>query len=153
MVEAFVLIQTEVGKAAQVAAALADLEGVVRSSAVTGPYDVIVDAQAGDIDALVITKLDVLDGLDEIRAAVAYRLGSELRDSVPASLDGVEPQYETVPGWRESTEGCRKPEDLPARAREYLQFVADQCGCPVAIVSVGQERSAMLRFDPWLQPR
>jgi DNA-binding Lrp family transcriptional regulator len=52
LVEAFVLIQTEVGKAAVVAAALKDLEGVVRSSAVTGPYDVIVDAQAEDIDAL-----------------------------------------------------------------------------------------------------
>ena len=52
MVEAFVLIQTEVGKAAAVAAALKDLEGVVRSSAVTGPYDVIVDARAEDIDAL-----------------------------------------------------------------------------------------------------
>lgn len=66
MVEAFVLIQTEVGKAAAVAAALADLEGVVRSSAVTGPYDVIVDAQASDIDALgklVASKVPSVSGI------------------------------------------------------------------------------------------
>ncbi len=66
MVEAFVLIQTEVGKAAAVAAALADLEGVVRSSAVTGPYDVIVDAQAEDIDALgklVASKVPSVSGI------------------------------------------------------------------------------------------
>ena len=66
MVEAFVLIQTEVGKAASVAAALGDLEGVVRSSAVTGPYDVIVDAQADDIDALgklVASKVPSVSGI------------------------------------------------------------------------------------------
>ncbi len=66
MVEAFVLIQTEVGKAAAVASALADLEGVVRSSAVTGPYDVIVDAQAEDIDALgklVASKVPSVSGI------------------------------------------------------------------------------------------
>ncbi len=66
MVEAFVLIQTEVGKAAAVAAALADIEGVVRSSAVTGPYDVIVDARAEDIDALgklVASKVPSVSGI------------------------------------------------------------------------------------------
>lgn len=66
MVEAFVLIQTEVGKAASVAAALADLEGVVRSSAVTGPYDVIIDAQADDIDALgklVASRVPSVEGI------------------------------------------------------------------------------------------
>ena len=66
MVEAFVLIQTEIGKAAAVAAALSDIEGVVRSNAVTGPYDVIVDAQAEDIDALgklVASKVPSVDGI------------------------------------------------------------------------------------------
>jgi DNA-binding Lrp family transcriptional regulator len=66
LVEAFVLIQTEVGKAAAVASALREIEGVIRSSAVTGPYDVIIDAQADDIDALgklVASKVPSVEGI------------------------------------------------------------------------------------------
>ncbi|MBN1444249.1 MAG: adenylosuccinate synthase, partial [Planctomycetes bacterium] len=111
-------------------------------------------ALVGDIDALVITKLDVLDGLDEIRAAVAYRIDGREVDDFPASLEGeIEPVYRSMPGWKRSLSGSRTFDELPEEARSYVQFVADACRCPIAMVSVGQERSEVIRLEPWLRPR
>jgi adenylosuccinate synthase len=107
----------------------------------------------GDIDALAVTKLDVLSDLAEIKVATRYRVDGQPTDRFPNAADiPVEPIYETLPGWRQDISGCRRPADLPPLAREYLQFMADASGCPVAMVSVGKERSAVVSFDPWLTP-
>jgi adenylosuccinate synthase len=111
----------------------------------------------GDIDALAITKLDILDSLETVRAAVAYRVGGRrerLDDTVPPHLDGgLEVEYRDFPGWRTSTAGCRDFASLPRQAKDYLQFIADFTRRPIAMVSVGKERSQLVRFHPWLAPR
>jgi adenylosuccinate synthase len=107
----------------------------------------------GDIDALVITKLDILDGLDEIKVSTAYSERNEPVGRFPAFLDeSLVPIYRTLPGWRTSISSCRRWADLPPRAKEYLQFIADESGCPIAMASVGKERSATILLDPWLEP-
>ena len=109
--------------------------------------------QFGDVDAMVVTKLDVLDHLDEIKAAVSYTVDGVETDQFPASVDcEITPHYRSFPGWLESTTECRSFEDLPEKARQYLQFVADAAGCPIAIVSVGKERTQIVTLDPWLEP-
>ncbi|MCH2583641.1 MAG: adenylosuccinate synthetase, partial [Planctomycetes bacterium] len=109
--------------------------------------------QFGDVDAMVVTKLDVLDHLEEIKVAVSYNVDGVATDQYPASTEcEVIPQYRSFPGWLESTTECRAFEDLPEKAREYLRFVADAAGCPIAIVSVGKERSQIVSLDPWLEP-
>ena len=109
--------------------------------------------QFGDVDAMVVTKLDVLDHLDEIKVAVSYTVDGVETDQFPAFTDcAIIPQYRSFPGWLESTTGCRSFAELPEKAREYLQFVADAAGCPIAIVSVGKERSQIVNLDPWLEP-
>ncbi len=108
----------------------------------------------GDVDALVITKLDVLDGLSEIRVAVGYRQGGRPVDEFPPHFQPPpEPIYETLPGWKRPTTACRKLSDLPRETVDYLQFIADGCGCPIAMISVGQERDAMIRLDRPIAPR
>jgi len=107
----------------------------------------------GDVDALAVTKLDVLDGFKEIKVATRYRTTDGSEGTLPTSVDGdAEPLYETLPGWSSGVADCRRPEDLPKEALEYLQFIADEADCPIAMVSVGKERSAVVRFDPWLRP-
>ena len=109
--------------------------------------------QFGDVDAMVVTKLDVLDHLEEIQVAVSYTVDGVDTDQYPASTEcEVIPQYRSFPGWLEDTTGCRAFEDLPEKAREYLRFVADAADCPIAIVSVGKERSQIVSLDPWLAP-
>ncbi|HLU48513.1 MAG TPA: adenylosuccinate synthase, partial [Planctomycetota bacterium] len=92
--------------------------------------------RVGDVDALVITKLDVLDHLDEIRVCVAYRVNGRELERFPTYLDAsIEPVYRTFPGWRTSLKGCREYDALPDAAREYLEFIAEASGCPIAMVS------------------
>lgn len=107
----------------------------------------------GDIDALAITKLDVLDGLEEIRVATRYEREGQSLGMLPADLDDrCVPRFETLAGWKTSLAGVRSFADLPPRAARYLQFIADQVGCPIAMISVGKDRSATIRLDPWLLP-
>ncbi|MGQ9589888.1 MAG: adenylosuccinate synthase [Planctomycetota bacterium] len=107
----------------------------------------------GDVDALAITKLDVLNGFDEILVATHYLEDGRRRDDFPASLDAsLRPVYASFPGWKGDVCRCRKWEDLPPEARRYLQSVADGCGRPIAMVSVGTDRHATIRLDPWLAP-
>jgi adenylosuccinate synthase len=96
---------------------------------------------------LVVTKLDVLDGLPELRICVGYRAGEQVLTSVPdtATLEIVTPVYETWPGWQEPTTGCRAWDDLPAQAQRYLRRIEQLAGVPIGWVSVGPERDAMLR--------
>ncbi len=95
------------------------------------------------LDSLVITKLDVLDHLDEIPVCVGYRYrGSELNEmpALAQVLEQVEPVYRTLPGWRSPTFGLTRYEQLPPRARDYLRFLSDSSGVEISIVSTGPER-------------
>jgi adenylosuccinate synthase len=109
--------------------------------------------QFSDIDALAITKLDVLGALDEIKVAVKYVRGGAASTQFPTSLDEtVEVSYETLPGWKSDLSSCRTWADLPSRTKDYLQYLADSSGRPIAIASVGKDRAATIHLDPWLMP-
>ena len=91
-----------------------------------------------------ITKLDVMDGIENINICVGYELpdGSKT-DILPCGSDAVEtckPIYETMPGWSESTFGVKSYDALPANAKAYLKRIEEVCGAPVAIVSTGPDR-------------
>jgi adenylosuccinate synthase len=99
------------------------------------------------LTALIITKLDVLDSWEEINLCHAYRLdGRDVREFDPFHATEFVPQYETLPGWREKTSGCRSFAELPVRARRYLARLEELCECPIALVSVGSERSQTIPF-------
>jgi adenylosuccinate synthase len=99
------------------------------------------------LKALIITKLDVLDSCQEINVCHAYRLdGREVPEFDPFHAAEFVPQYETMPGWREPTAGCRSFAGLPVRARRYLARIEELCGCPIALVSVGSERNQTISF-------
>ena len=96
------------------------------------------------LDSLVLTKLDVLDHLEEIPVCVDYRYRGSNLNEMPALahvLDQVEPVYHRLPGWRCSTFGLNSYEQLPQRARDYLDFVRDSAGVEVSLVSTGPERA------------
>ena len=102
-------------------------------------------ARINGLDELVITKLDVLDGFDEIRVATAYELEGHLVDGFPATardLERCRPRYRSFPGWRSPTTAVRRWADLPAAARQYLEWVEGECGVRVRSVSVGAARDA-----------
>ena len=106
---------------------------------VIGRYAVEVNG----IDCLAITKLDVLDELDEIRVCVAYDLDGQRLDHFPSSsaeFARCRPVYESLPGWQTSTADCRRLEDLPPTAMAYLRFLAELMEVPIAIVSLGASR-------------
>jgi adenylosuccinate synthase len=112
-----------------------------------GWFDVPLLTYTGAIngfDSLAITKLDVLDDLEEIKVCTGYKAGNETLDEMPATrdgMDGIEAIYETLPGWRTSTTGVRKFGDLPANAKSYLAFLEERTGIEIGSVSVGPERS------------
>ncbi len=96
------------------------------------------------VSGLCITKLDVLDGLELIRVCIGYRIGGEVVAEPPLSLDGyagLEPVYEELPGWRESTVGITEYSALPANARKYLEHLESLVGVPIDIISTGPERA------------
>ncbi len=100
-------------------------------------------AMVNGFDTLMITKLDVLDQLDEIPVCTGYKLHGAKIDEMPATyraLEAVEPVYETLPGWRTSTRGIAKFEELPERARDYLTFLENAAGVEIGGVSTGPER-------------
>jgi adenylosuccinate synthase len=98
---------------------------------------------------LAITKLDVLDGLAEIKICKGYRLGKEEICTVPALVEDynrVEPIYETLPGWQESTVEVQKLEDLPRNARRYIERIQHLCEAPASLLSVGPDREKTLHL-------
>ncbi len=116
----------------------------------TGWFDAPVvryAARLNGLSALAVTKLDVLDGLSDIKLAVGYRLKGELLDEFPAeisALSEVEPIYDTMAGWGSSTAEARQLDDLPPGARAYLDRIEQLTGLPIRYVSVGTRRAQII---------
>ncbi|MFN2577100.1 MAG: adenylosuccinate synthase [Pyrinomonadaceae bacterium] len=112
-----------------------------------GWFDAFATRYAAEINgftSVALTKLDVLDALDEIKVCVGYNLDGEKCDSLPAvsqDLCRVEPVYETLPGWKSATLGMTDLGQLPRAAREYVNFLSNQIGVEIGLVSTGPERS------------
>lgn len=112
-----------------------------------GWFDAFATRYAAEINgftSVALTKLDVLDTLDEIKVCTGYRLDGRTLDHFPAvsqDLRRVEPVYETLPGWKTSTEGVAEMKELPAAARDYVDFLSDQIGVSIGLVSTGPERA------------
>jgi adenylosuccinate synthase len=121
--------------------------------AVIGRYAVRING----LDCLAITKLDVLDEVDEIKVCVAYELDGERCEELPGSSHAFarcKPIYKTMPGWKQSTDHCRSLEDLPKAALEYLKFLAELMDVPIAIVSLGASRDqTIIVEDPIHGPK
>jgi adenylosuccinate synthase len=95
------------------------------------------------VTGLCITKLDVLDGLDVLRLCVAYRIGGQVSTEPPTLMDAyadVEPVYEELPGWKESTVGVCNYKALPVNARAYLEKLSQAVGVPIDLISTGPDR-------------
>lgn len=120
---------------------------------VIGRYAVRING----LDCLAITKLDVLDELDEINVCVAYELDGKNCDHFPGNASEFarcKPIYKTLPGWKTSTEECRLLEDLPKQALDYLKFLAELMAVPIAIVSLGASRDqTIIVEDPIHGPK
>jgi adenylosuccinate synthase len=105
------------------------------------------------MDGIAFTKLDVLDGFDELKICVGYELDGERIDRLPAgqgAQERVKPIYETMPGWKESTYGARSWNDLPAQAVKYIRHVEELIECPITLVSTSPEREdTILVKDPF----
>jgi adenylosuccinate synthase len=122
-----------------------------------GWFDAVLVRQTvavGGIDGIALTKLDVLDGIEELKVCIGYRAGARHFDHLPAERTvqaAVEPVYETLEGWRESTRGARSWADLPATAVKYVRRIEELIGAPVALLSTSPERddTIMVR-DPFL---
>ena len=121
-----------------------------------GWFDAVLTRQCvklSGIDGIALTKLDILDGFDEIRVATRYRLDGEEIDYLPAApgmQSRVEPIYETIEGWRESTGGARSWLDLPAQAVKYVRRIEELIGAPIALLSTSPEREdTILVHDPF----
>ena len=101
------------------------------------------------INALAMTKLDVLSGFEELRICVGYELhGQPLSDLPFDDLESLVPVYETLPGWTENLSHCRTIEELPARARAYVTRLEELAGCKIGLVSVGADRAETIQLVP-----
>lgn len=103
------------------------------------------------IDAIVLTKVDVLDGLETLRICTGYQWRGERWDHPMANISHLkhcEPIYEEMPGWREPTRGCRSFEELPPACRAYIERLAELCGAPIDVISVGPDREHTLVRRP-----
>ena len=112
-----------------------------------GWFDAFATRYAAEINgftSVALTKLDVLDALEEIKVCVGYKLDGKLCESLPAvsqDLRRIEPVYETLPGWQSSTVGTTELSSLPANARRYVDFLSEKIGVEIGLVSTGPERS------------
>ncbi len=112
-----------------------------------GWFDAFATRYAAEINgftSVALTKLDVLDALDEIKVCTGYKLDGKTCESLPAvaqDLRRVEPAYATLPGWKTSTVGTTEMASLPLNARRYVDFLSEQIGVEIGLVSTGPERS------------
>lgn len=121
--------------------------------AVIGRYAVRING----LDCLAITKLDVLDEMDEIQVCVAYEIDGQRVEHFPTNarqFARCKPIYKTLPGWKQSTDHCRQLNDLPRQALDYLKFLAELMEVPIAIVSLGANRDqTIIVEDPIHGPK
>ena len=122
-----------------------------------GWFDAVLVRQTvatGGIDGIALTKLDVLDGFDEIKVCTGYKVGDEDFDYLPVDSSDqarITPVYETHAGWHETTRGARSWADLPASAVKYVRRIEELIGAPVALLSTSPEREdTILVRDPFL---
>jgi adenylosuccinate synthase len=105
------------------------------------------------IDGIALTKLDVLDGFDELKVGVGYTLDGERMDRLPAGSNAqarIKPVWETLAGWSQSTHGARSWADLPAQAVKYVRYIEELIECPVTLLSTSPERDdTILMRDPF----
>lgn len=114
-----------------------------------GPFDVVATRYGVRLQGctdIALTKMDILSYMDEIPVCTGYRIGGEVTDHFPFTpwLDGAEPVYECLPGWKADISGVRRFEDLPKAAQDYVWYIEKALECPVTFVSVGAEREALM---------
>jgi adenylosuccinate synthase len=121
-----------------------------------GWFDAVMVRQAcavSGVNGLALTKLDVLDGFEEIKVCTHYRLGDKVIDRFPAGMTdqaNVQPVYETLKGWSASTRGARSWTQLPGEAVKYVRRLEELVGKPVALLSTSPEREdVILMRDPF----
>ncbi len=121
-----------------------------------GWFDAVLvrqSAAVGGITGIALTKIDVLDGFDTVSICTGYKLRGETLDYFPAHAADqalVEPIYETMEGWQETTAGARSWADLPAQAIKYIRRIEELINCPVALVSTSPQRAdTILVRDPF----
>jgi adenylosuccinate synthase len=121
-----------------------------------GWFDAVLVRQTvrtSGIDGLALTKLDILDGFDELKVCVRYKLDGREIDYLPAGEQAqarVEPIYETIAGWKEPTANARSWAQLPAQAIKYVRRIEELVGCPVALLSTSPEREdTILMTNPF----
>jgi adenylosuccinate synthase len=122
----------------------------------TGWFDAALVRQScaiSGVSGIALTKLDVLDGMEELRIATGYELDGRPLEALPVASDAqarITPVYESLPGWSESTAGARRWADLPAAAIKYVRRIEEIIRCPVALVSTSPERDdTILVTDPF----
>jgi len=119
-----------------------------------GWFDAVLLRQAvliNSLSDLAITKIDVLDTFDVVKVCVGYSIDGQRVDKLPyhqSELHRAKPIYEELPGWKKDLSAVRRPEELPAEARRYLQLIEDQVGVPISMVSTGPGRSQYLQLRP-----
>src|SRR5438046_1840177 len=127
-----------------------------------GWFDAFATRYAAEINgftSVALTKLDVLDALDEIKVCVGYNLDGRRCDSLPSvsqDLRRVEPVFETLPGWKSSTLGTTELSQLPVAARQYINFLSNQIGVEIGLISTGPERTQTIvvresQVNQWLK--
>ena len=121
-----------------------------------GWYDAVAmrrSVMINSLSGLCLTKLDVLDELDEIRICVGYRKNGEIIKTSPMAADdyeGIEPVFETLPGWKCNTFGVKSLDELPQNARNYIKKIEEVTGIPVDIISTGPDRDeTIILKDPF----
>lgn len=117
-----------------------------------GPFDVPASrygVRMQGADMLALTKLDVLSYLEEVPVCTAYEVDGRRTEEFPigAELEAARPVIEYLPGWHSDLSGCRKPEDLPPAARNYIAYLEAAVGCKIRYVSVGAERDAYVELE------
>lgn len=116
-----------------------------------GPFDIPASrygVRVQGADEIALTKLDVLSGHDKLPVCVAYDVNGNLTKEFPfgADLDAAKPVFEYLPGWNCDISKCRKPEDLPKEAMDYVRYIEKEVGCKIRYVSVGAEREAYIEL-------
>lgn len=118
-----------------------------------GWFDAVATRYAAELngfDSMALTKLDVLDALPEIKICVAYEFDGVRIDTFPAvsnDLRKIKPIYEVLPGWQTSTAGITAFDDLPENARRYVEFISEQVGVEIGLISTGPEREQTILIN------